>query len=103
MLAQMAAQQQIAGDHLVAPDGKVNLGTYGRVRVVGLTMEEAKAAIEDHLSQTIESPQIALDVLGYNSKVFYVITQGAGLATGSSFCRPAATRRCSTRSVRSRD
>ena len=28
-LLQMAAQQQIAGDHLVAPDGKVNLGTYG--------------------------------------------------------------------------
>lgn len=78
-LVQMAAQQQIAGDHLVAPDGKVNLGTYGRVRVVGLTMEEAKAAIEAHLSTSIEKPEIALDVLGYNSKVYYVITQGAGL------------------------
>lgn len=79
MLSQIAAQQQIAGDHLVAPDGKVNLGTYGRVRVVGLTMEEAKAAIETHLAANIENPQISIDVLGYNSKVFYVITQGAGL------------------------
>jgi polysaccharide export outer membrane protein len=78
-LVQMAAQQQIAGDHLVAMDGKVTLGSYGRVRVVGLTMEEAKKAIEDHLSQFLEGPEIALDVLGYNSKVFYVITQGAGL------------------------
>jgi polysaccharide export outer membrane protein len=78
-LTQMGAQQQIAGEHLVAPDGKVNLGTYGRVRVVGLTMDEARAAIEPHLSQFLESPQIALDVLGYNSKVFYVVTQGAGL------------------------
>jgi polysaccharide biosynthesis/export protein len=78
-LVQMAAQQQIAGEHLVAPDGKVNLGTYGRVRVVGMTMEEARGAIETHLAQYLETPQIALDVLGYNSKVFYVVTQGAGL------------------------
>lgn len=78
-LTQMAALQQISGEHLVAPDGRVNLGTYGRVRVVGLTMDEARAAIEMHLSQHIESPQIALDVMGYNSKVFYVVTQGAGL------------------------
>ncbi|RIK74242.1 MAG: hypothetical protein DCC67_16865 [Planctomycetota bacterium] len=78
-LTQLAAQQQIAGEHLVAPDGKVNLGTYGRVRVVGMTMEEARAAIEAHLAQYLENPQIALDVLGYNSKVYYVVTQGAGL------------------------
>lgn len=78
-LTQMGAQQQISGEHLVAPDGRVNLGTYGRVRVVGLTMDEARAAIELHLSQYLESPQIALDVMGYNSKVFYVVTQGAGL------------------------
>ncbi len=78
-LLQIGAQQQIAGEHLVAPDGKVNLGTYGRVSVVGMTMEEARVAIESHLSVYIEDPQIALDVLGYNSKVYYVITQGAGL------------------------
>jgi polysaccharide export outer membrane protein len=79
VLSQPVSQQQIAGEHLVAPDGKVNLGTYGRIRVVGMTMEEARHAIETHLSQYFESPQVALDVLGYNSKVFYVVTQGAGL------------------------
>jgi len=78
-LTQLAAQQQIAGEHLVAPDGKVNLGTYGRVRVVGQTIEEAGAAIEAHLAEYLQEPQISLDVLGYNSKVFYVVTQGAGL------------------------
>ena len=78
-IAQLAAQQQIIGEHLVAPDGKVNLGTYGRVRLVGMTIEEARAAVEAHLSNYLEDPQIALDVLGYNSKVYYVVTQGAGL------------------------
>lgn len=78
-LAQLSGQQQIVGEHLVAPDGKVNLGTYGRVRLVGLTIDEARAAIETHLQPYLQDPQIALDVLGYNSKVYYVVTQGAGL------------------------
>jgi polysaccharide export outer membrane protein len=78
-LVQMGAQQQIAGEHLVAPDGKVNLGVYGRVRVVGMTIEEAQLAVQAHLSGYLENPQISLDVLGYNSKVYYVVTQGAGL------------------------
>jgi polysaccharide export outer membrane protein len=78
-LSQIGAQQQISGEHLVAPDGKVNLGTYGRVRIVGMTIEEADEAIREHLSRFLEDPEIALDVFGYNSKVFYVITQGAGL------------------------
>lgn len=81
-LLQIGAQQQIAGEHLVAPDGKVNLGIYGRVRVVGLTIEEAQAAVQAHLAQYLQDPQIALDVLGYNSKVYYVVTQGAGLGDG---------------------
>ena len=78
-LGQIGAQQQIAGEHLVAPDGKINLGTYGRVRVVGMTIEEAREAVQQHLSAYLEDPEIAVDVLGYNSKVYYVITQGAGL------------------------
>ncbi len=78
-LLQTSAQQQIAGEHLVAPDGKVNLGTYGRVRVVGMTIEEARTAVQAHLSQHLDNPRIALDVFGFNSKVFYVVTQGAGL------------------------
>ncbi len=78
-LAQLGAQQQVTGEHLVGPDGKVNLGAYGRVLVVGMTIEEAQLAIQAQLERYLENPEIALDVLGYNSKVFYVITQGAGL------------------------
>ncbi|QDV75104.1 polysaccharide biosynthesis/export family protein [Botrimarina mediterranea] len=81
-LSQLGAQQQIAGEHLVAPDGRVNLGTYGRVKVVGLTIDETRAAIESHLSAYLEAPKVSVDVLGYNSKVFYVVTQGAGLGDG---------------------
>jgi polysaccharide export outer membrane protein len=77
-LADMATKQQIAGQHLVGPDGMVTLGSYGSVRVIGMTVEQAKAAIEQHLSQFLDSPEISVDVFAYNSKVFYIVTQGAG-------------------------
>ena len=77
-LLQMSAQQPIAGEHLVGPDGTINLGIYGRVRVTGLSVDEAREAVETHLSEFIEDPRVSLDVLVYNSKVFYVITEGAG-------------------------
>ncbi|MGQ9575629.1 MAG: polysaccharide biosynthesis/export family protein [Thermoguttaceae bacterium] len=81
-LASIAAAQQIAGEHLVGPDGTVTLGTYGSVPVVGLTVAEAKAAIERHLAQFLEDPEVSVNVFAYNSKVYYVITQGAGLGDG---------------------
>jgi len=77
-LADMATKQQIAGQHLVGPDGTVILGSYGNVRVVGMTVEQAKAVIEQHLSQFLDTPEISLDVFAYNSKVYYIVTQGAG-------------------------
>ncbi|MBI1901911.1 MAG: polysaccharide biosynthesis/export family protein [Planctomycetia bacterium] len=77
-LAQSAAQQQIAGEHLVGPDGTISLGVYGNVYVVGLTKLQAKMAIEAHLARYLEDPVVAVDVAGYNSKVYYIVTQGAG-------------------------
>jgi polysaccharide export outer membrane protein len=70
--------QQIAGEHLVRPDGTVSLGTYGRVYVAGMTVEEARRAIELHLSRYVLRPEIALEVLAYNSKVYYIIFDGGG-------------------------
>ena len=81
-LADIGNKQQIAGQHLVGLDGTVTLGSYGSVLVVGMTLAEAKQAIEQHLAQHLEDPEISLDVYAYNSKVYYVITQGAGLGDG---------------------
>lgn len=78
-LAFSSGAQQIVGEHLVGPDGRVNLGTYGSVYLTGLTLDEAKAAIEQKLSEKLEDPEVVVDVFAYNSKKFYVITQGGGL------------------------
>ena len=78
-LISSSGAQMITGQHLVAMDGRVNLGTYGSVYVAGMTLEQAQAAIEEKLTEKLEDPEIFIDVLAYNSKVYYVITQGAGL------------------------
>jgi len=77
-LGQSRAMQQVRGQHLVTPDGYVRLGLYGAAKVVGLTVPQAKKAIEDHLSQYLQDPEISLDVLAYNSKLYYVIFDGGG-------------------------
>jgi polysaccharide export outer membrane protein len=77
-IAESRAMQQIRGPHLVRVDGTVSLGVYGSVYVDNLTIDQAKAAIEAHLSQYLVKPEISLDVGGYNSKVFYVITDNGG-------------------------
>ena len=77
-LAQSRGRQQIRGEHLVRPDGTVSLGTYGKVRVTGLTLDEAKQAIEEQLAEYLVKPEVTVDVVGYNSKVIYVIVDQAG-------------------------
>jgi protein involved in polysaccharide export with SLBB domain len=77
-LAQSAGQQQIAGEHIIAQDGRVNLGIYGSVYVAGMTVDEVRRAVEQHLSQFLDNPKVAVDVGAYNSKVYYVIFGSAG-------------------------
>jgi polysaccharide export outer membrane protein len=77
-IAQSRGLQQVRGTHLVRPDGTISLGTYGSIRVTGLTLSEAKRRIEQHLSQYLQSPEITVDVAAYNSKVYYVIYDGGG-------------------------
>lgn len=77
LLASSSAQA-ITGQHLVAMDGRVNLGFYGSVLVTGMTLKEARAAFERKLAEQFDDPKVSVKVLAYNSKVYYVITQRRG-------------------------
>lgn len=68
----------LVGERLVRTDGTINLGFYGCVFVAGLTIEQAKDRVQQHLSQFIRSPIVNLDVYSYNSKGIYVVADGAG-------------------------
>ena len=70
--------QPIAGEHTVGPDGRIILGIYGSVHVAGLSLTEAKEAIEFQLANFLDNPEVAVDIYSYNSKHYYVVMEGAG-------------------------
>jgi polysaccharide export outer membrane protein len=70
--------QQTRGEHLVRQDGTISLGTYGSLYVAGLTLGQIKCLLEQHLSKWFLNPQVSVDVAAYNSKFYYVITDGGG-------------------------
>lgn len=78
-LARTAGSQPISGVYLVGPDGTINLRQYGTVHIAGRTLAEAKVAIEKQLAPHFDAPEVSIDMAGYNSKVYYVITEGANL------------------------
>jgi len=77
-MTDLAGRQTISGQHLVRPDGTVNLGIYGELHVAGMTLTEVRQALEVYLSQFLNQPMVSVDVLAYNSKVYYVISDGGG-------------------------
>src|SRR6185369_16793167 len=78
-LARVSGAQPITGQYLMGPDGTINLRQYGVVHIAGKTVTEARIAIQNHLKQWLDSPELSVDVVAYNSKVYYIVTQGAGL------------------------
>jgi polysaccharide biosynthesis/export protein len=78
-LSRTASMQPVTGMYLVGPDGTINFRQYGKVQVMGKTIAQAKAAVEKQLAKYFQSPAVTIDVAGYNSKVYYIVTQGAGL------------------------
>jgi polysaccharide export outer membrane protein len=100
--------QPLVGQHLVRPDGTINLGIYGSIYVAGMTLEQIQDAVAAvlharHARRRTESGQpnekemtldeikleLQVDVLAYNSKVYYVITDGGGY--GEQVYRISAT------------
>lgn len=75
----------LSGPALVRPDGTIGLGTLGSVFVAGLTLDQAKYQIA-RVIQTLQPKEdldtilrkFKLDVAAFNSKFFYVISDGAG-------------------------
>jgi polysaccharide export outer membrane protein len=78
-LAESAGHQDIAGEHLIGPDGTVNLGSYGIVYVAGMTIPEVRQAIEKHLEQFLDKPRISVDIFAYNSKFYFIVSEREGM------------------------
>jgi polysaccharide biosynthesis/export protein len=76
-LVRTGGTQQVTGTYLIQQDGNVNLRQYGVVNVSGKTSTEVKEAIEKKLSQFFDSPEVTVEVVGYNSEVYFVIRENS--------------------------
>jgi polysaccharide export outer membrane protein len=81
----LTKEQVVRGQHLVRPDGSINLGIYGSVTVGGLTLEQIKDLVYAKLVSRFDSGKapfqlkdLNVDVIAYNSKFYYVIADGGG-------------------------
>jgi polysaccharide export outer membrane protein len=79
--------QPVQGPHLVRPDGTVSIGAYGSAYVSGMTLEQAKTVVARVIAARLDPKKVTfedvlkglnVDVVAYNSKVYYVITDGGG-------------------------
>jgi protein involved in polysaccharide export with SLBB domain len=80
--------QPVRGQHLVRPDGTIGVGIYGSVYVAGMTLDQAREAVSRLIYARKDPEKVKfedvlkgtnVDVISYNSQVYYVITDGAGL------------------------
>ncbi|BBO30631.1 M56 family metallopeptidase [Lacipirellula parvula] len=62
---------------LVEMDGRISLKPYASVYVAGMTLDEAKHAIQVALDSRGIENDVQVSVDQFNSKVYYVITEGA--------------------------
>ncbi len=86
--------QPISGQHLVRLDGTISLGVYGSLPVSGLNLDQISNRLREFIFEKIKheplikklgpavvSPDrllVAVDVIAYNSKTYYIIADGAG-------------------------
>jgi polysaccharide export outer membrane protein len=67
---------RVPADQTILPDGKIDLGEYGRVLVAGKSIEQAEAQVQAIIqAKTPDAGPINVRLVGRNSKVFYVLGQ----------------------------
>lgn len=64
---------ELSGDFTIGPSGEISFLLIGEIMAEGLIAEELKQVLTESLSKFIEEPSISVSIVGYNSKVVYVL------------------------------
>jgi len=64
---------EASGQFEINNEGKIQYDFVGDITVEGLTKEEVKNLLTERLSAYIISPDVTIKIVGYNSKVIYVV------------------------------
>lgn len=64
---------EVSGQFVINNEGKIQYEFVGDVKIEGFTKNKVKEVLIEHLSEFIISPEITVKIVGYNSKIVYVI------------------------------
>ncbi len=68
---------EVSGEYTINKEGKIQYEFAGDVELAGLTKEKAVDLLSKKLSTYIIKPDISLKIVGYNSKIVYVVGEVA--------------------------
>lgn len=64
---------EVSGQYVINNEGKIQYEFVGDVKVEGLNKDQVKELITQMLTTYIVSPEVTVKIVGYNSKVIYVV------------------------------
>lgn len=74
--ADLDSPVRLPSDQTVLPDGRIDLGKYGRLQVAGKSVDEIETIVAAAVkAKTPEAGQINVRLIGRQSKVYYVLGQ----------------------------
>lgn len=70
---ELSSPLRLPGDQPVLPDGTIRLGRLGPLAVMGKTVEEVQAAVDERLKQANIEDKVSVRLITRDSKVYYVL------------------------------
>lgn len=64
---------EVSGQFTINQEGKIQYEFVGDIEIAGLKKDEVNTLLTEKLSKYIISPELTIKIIGYNSKVVYVI------------------------------
>ena len=69
----VARHPEVSGQYILNNEGKIQYNFVGDIAIAGLTKKQVKDLFVERLSTYIVDPDITVKIVGYNSKLVYVI------------------------------
>lgn len=69
----VARHPEVSKQYVINSEGKIQYEFVGDIQIEGLTKQKATDLVAQRLSTYIVSPEVTIKIVGYNSKVVYII------------------------------
>jgi polysaccharide export outer membrane protein len=72
ILVRVWRENDLSGQHVVRPDGKITLPLVGEVDAAGLTPEQLATKVTEALGKILNKPEVIVSVMSVQSKRYYL-------------------------------